>query len=73
MILFVTTADTDLLTADRALEGLPEDFPEVRAFNPANLSAANGTDDGGQPEILTAATEADVVVLRQPFQCAVCG
>ena len=59
MILFVTTADTDLLTADRALEGLPGDFPEVRAFNPANLS-----DDGGQQEILTAAAKADVVVLR---------
>ena len=59
MILFVTTADTDLLTADRALEGLPEDFPEVKAFNPANLPA-----DSGQQEILAAAADADVVVLR---------
>jgi cobaltochelatase CobN len=59
LILFVTTADTDLLTADRALEGLPADFPEVKAFNPANLPA-----DSGQQEILAAAADADVVVLR---------
>ncbi|MQG11224.1 MAG: cobaltochelatase subunit CobN, partial [SAR202 cluster bacterium] len=59
MILFVTTADTDLLTADRALEGLPADFPEVKAFNPANLSG-----EGEQQQILDAAAQADVVVLR---------
>ncbi|MCH8799752.1 MAG: cobaltochelatase subunit CobN [Chloroflexi bacterium] len=59
MILFVTTADTDLLTADRALAGLPADFPEVTAFNPANLSG-----DGEQQAILDAAAKADVVVLR---------
>jgi len=59
LILFVTTADTDLLTADRALEGLPVDFPEVKAFNPANLPGS-----GEQQVILDAAAEADVVVLR---------
>ena len=59
MILFVTTADTDLLTADRALEGLPVDFQEVKAFNPANLPGS-----GEQQVILDAAAEADVVVLR---------
>ena len=59
MILFVTTADTDLLTADRALEGLPVDFPEVKAFNPANLPGS-----GEQQVILDVAAEADVVVLR---------
>ena len=59
MILFVTTADTDLLTADRALEGLTVDFPEVKAFNPANLPGS-----GEQQVILDAAAEADVVVLR---------
>ena len=59
MILFVTTADTDLLTADRAIEGLPADFPEVKAFNPANLS-----EDGEQQQILEAAAEADAIVLR---------
>ncbi len=59
MILFVTTADTDLLTADRALGGLPPDFPEVKAFNPANLAG-----EGEQQQILDAAAQADVVVLR---------
>ena len=59
MILFVTTADTDLLTADRALEGLPADFPEVKAFNPANLFG-----EGEQQQILDAASQADVVVIR---------
>ena len=59
MILFVTTADTDLLTADRALEGLTVDFPEVKAFNPATLPGS-----GEQQVILDAAAEADIVVLR---------
>ncbi len=63
MILFVTTADTDLLTADRALEGLPADFPEIKAFNPANL-ASGSTEEDGQRQILEAAQTADVVVLR---------
>ena len=39
-ILFVTTADTDLLTAGRALEGLPPDFAGLKAFNPAFLKTA---------------------------------
>ena len=64
MILFVTTADTDLLTADRALEGLPADFPEVKAFNPANPSPAGLSAGGEQHEILEAAAHADVVMLR---------
>ena len=59
MILFVTTADTALLTADRALEGLSVDFPEVKAFNPANLPGSRE-----QQVILDVAAEADVVVLR---------
>ena len=59
MILFVTTADTDLLTANQALEGLPADFPEIKAFNPANL-----TGEAEQQQILDAAGSADVVVLR---------
>jgi hypothetical protein len=40
LILFVTTADTDLLAADRALEAMPADFPEAKAFNPANMSSS---------------------------------
>ena len=59
MILFVTTADTDLLTANQALEGLPADFPEIKAFNPANL-----TGEAEQQQILDAVDSADVVVLR---------
>ena len=72
MILFVTTADTDLLTADRALENLPADFSEVKAFNPANLTPPSSTGDtsngssteGQQQEILEAAAQSDIVVLR---------
>ena len=59
MILFVTTADTDLLTAARALEGLPGGFAPVKAFNPASLSGPEA-----QQSLLDAAAEADVVVLR---------
>ena len=58
-ILLITTADTDLLTAERALSTLPQDFPQVLALNPASI----------QPEGLTScimelASDAGVVVLR---------
>ena len=68
LILFVTTADTDLLAADRALEAMPADFPEAKAFNPANMSSSSSiriaSEDGNsgdppevseQQAILTAA------------------
>tara|TARA_B110000196_G_C20513068_1_gene372118 strand:- start:50 stop:298 length:249 start_codon:yes stop_codon:yes gene_type:complete len=67
LILFVTTADTDLLAADRALEAMPADFPEAKAFNPVNMSSSsirNASEDGNsgdppevneQQAILTAA------------------
>ena len=59
-ILFVTTADTDLLTADRALTSISyPDFPKVAAFNPAGFNGPDGRD-----LILDAATGAGVVVLR---------
>ena len=59
-IVFVTTADTDLLTADRALAGISyADFPPVRAFNPATLGIAQEGD-----QLLDAVAEAGVVVLR---------
>ena len=59
-IVFVTTADTDLLTADRALAGIPHpDFPAVLAFNP---SALDVTQDSGR--LLDAVAQASVVVLR---------
>ena len=59
-IVFVTTADTDLLTADRALAGITHPgFPPVEAFNP---SALDFTQDPGR--LLDAAAQASVVVLR---------
>ncbi|MGI8860363.1 MAG: cobaltochelatase subunit CobN [Rubrobacteraceae bacterium] len=36
-LLFITTADTEILASAKATELLPEDFPEVRCANPANL------------------------------------
>ena len=58
-ILFVTTADTDILTAERALSGLPDEFPQVVAFNPVNLDAPEA-----QEALLQAVEHAGVVVLR---------
>jgi hypothetical protein len=36
-LLFLTTADTEILAAARATELLPEGFPEVRCANPTTL------------------------------------
>ena len=36
-LLFITTADTEILAAAKATELLPEDFPRVRCANPAQL------------------------------------
>ena len=59
-IVFVTTADTDLLTVDRALAGISlPDFPQVRTFNPAAFDTA-----GNQGPLLDAVAGAGVVVLR---------
>ena len=60
-ILFITTADTDILTADRALAALPGGFPQVNAVNPSSLPR-----DDSQPnaEILGLASDAGAVVLR---------
>ena len=64
-ILFITTADTDILTADRALASQPAGFPRVVAVNPSSLGGNTGA-EGGQPtdDILSRASEAGVVVLR---------
>ncbi len=43
-ILVLSTADTDLLTLAHALERLPDDFPLVRAVNPATLATADEVD-----------------------------
>ena len=58
-ILFVTTADTDILTADRALAALPEGFPRVIAVNPASLESEEVSG-----EIMASAAQSGAVVLR---------
>ncbi|MBM3943417.1 MAG: cobaltochelatase subunit CobN [SAR202 cluster bacterium] len=59
-ILLVTTADTDILAADRAVRGISHaGFPQVRAFNPAAVETAES-----RQELLDAAGQAGVVVLR---------
>ena len=64
-IFFITTADTDILTADRALASQPAGFPRVVAVNPSSLAGSAGA-EGGQPadDTLSRASEAGVVVLR---------
>ena len=61
-ILFITTADTDILTADRALAALPAGFPRVDAVNPSSrpIPEGEGTDGG----IMALASNAGAVVLR---------
>ena len=58
-ILLITTADTDILTADRALAGLPEGFARVTAYNPSFAATPEA-----QTQLTDAASQADVVVLR---------
>ncbi|PKB64041.1 MAG: cobaltochelatase subunit CobN [SAR202 cluster bacterium Io17-Chloro-G2] len=58
-ILFVSTADTDILAADRALAGLPKGFARVTAYNPVFVTTQE-TQEG----LLEAASSADVVLLR---------
>ena len=64
-ILFITTADTDILTADRAISTMPSGFPQVVAINPVSLSPGPGDgeedSDGG---IATLPSNAGAVVLR---------
>ena len=58
-VIFVTTADTDILTADRALAGAPEGGPQVRAYHPMALD-----NDEARRELLDSAEAAGVVLLR---------
>jgi cobaltochelatase CobN len=44
MILFLSTADTEILALRAAIESLPTGFPPVRAANPATLAAAPDLD-----------------------------
>ena len=46
MILFVTTADTEILAAERAGMALPEGFPSVESVNPASIGDAASFVDG---------------------------
>ena len=59
-ILFITTADTDILTADRAVSSLPQGFPQVVGLNPSALRSESG--EG--LDIVSLAGDAGVVVLR---------
>ena len=59
-IVFVTTADTDILTADRSVATLDlAEFPTVLAYNPVTLENDQARDD-----LLQSIEDAGVVVLR---------
>ena len=59
-IFLVTTADTDILTAERAISEMAiPDFPRVVIYNPVALDSTEG-----QFELFEAAAGAGVVVLR---------
>ena len=66
-ILFITTADTDILTADRAVSSLPQGFPPVVALNPSAVRQAHPEPvegPGERTDIVSLAKDAGVVVLR---------
>ena len=46
MIIFVTTADTEILALSQAMHDLPAGFPALKAVNPTRLQ------DGMAPEAL---------------------
>ncbi len=48
--LFLTTADTEILAASKASEPLPENFPEIRCANPANLEEPTEFFDAELPQ-----------------------
>src|ERR671917_15268 len=49
-LLFLTTADTEILAATRATELLPEGFPEVRCANPTKLEEPRAFFEKALPE-----------------------
>jgi cobaltochelatase CobN len=49
-LLFLTTADTEILAATRATELLPEGFPEVRCANPTKLEEPRAFFEEALPE-----------------------
>jgi cobaltochelatase CobN len=50
-LLFLTTADTEILAAARAAEQLPESFPEIRCANPAALEDPASFFEGKLPGV----------------------
>ncbi|MXZ90632.1 MAG: cobaltochelatase subunit CobN [Chloroflexi bacterium] len=64
-IVLVTTADTDLLTAERALAGMPwGDGVSVYACNPVNLEGDGDSAASAREELLQAVAGSSAVVLR---------
>ena len=64
-IVLVTTADTDILTAERALVGMPwGDSVTVHAFNPVALEGETDGAASTRRDLLQAVDGASVVVLR---------
>ena len=64
-IVLVTTADTDILTAERALAGMPwGDAVSVYACNPVALEGDDDTAAAERAALLEAVGRASVVVLR---------
>ena len=61
MILYLTTADTDLLTLRSALDGLPDEFPAIRT---ANVTDWEGQDEAAHAFLDAWLHQARVVVLR---------
>ena len=59
MIVFLTTADTEILALSHAARGLPPGFPSVRAANPAAL-----VDPAALAAFLDIAAGAGVIVVR---------
>ncbi len=64
-IVLVTTADTDILTAERALVGMPwGDSVRVYACNPVSLEGESDSAAAGRQELLAAVAGASAVILR---------
>lgn len=64
-IVLVTTADTDILTAERALVGMPwGDSVSVYAVNPVALAGDGAVPATARADLMQAASQAAVVVLR---------
>ena len=64
-LVLVTTADTDILTAERALVGMPwGDSVQVYACNPVSLEGENEAAASARSDLMDAVGRASVVVLR---------